>query len=247
MSDVTEGRGSCLCGATRFTAKSVSKKVGACHCSMCRKWGGGPLMAVDCGKDVSFEGEESVSVDVRIISATHHSLSERVRQGKFRQDLYYRLNVIALNMPALREMRNDIASIAQQLLGRLRGDSEVAFSPEALQLLSRHDFPGNVRELENIIERALALCNKGIITPADLHLLPNANTGIAADKTVASKYPLTDFLDRVEREAILEALRQTGFNRTAAAEVLGITYRSLRYRLARLGIAENEDETGNEG
>lgn len=186
-------------------------------------------------------------VDVRIISATHHSLSERVRQGKFRQDLYYRLNVIALNMPALREMRNDIASIAQQLLGRLRGDSEVAFSPEALQLLSRHDFPGNVRELENIIERALALCNKGIITPADLHLLPNANTGIAADKTVASKYPLTDFLDRVEREAILEALRQTGFNRTAAAEVLGITYRSLRYRLARLGIAENEDETGNEG
>jgi two-component system response regulator PilR (NtrC family) len=186
-------------------------------------------------------------VDVRIISATHHSLSERVRQGKFRQDLYYRLNVIALHMPALREMHNDIASIAQQLLERLRGDSEVAFSPESLQLLSQHDFPGNVRELENIIERALTLCNDGIITPADMHLLPNANTGIAADKTIDGKYPLTDYLDRVEREAIMEALRQTGFNRTAAAEVLGISYRSLRYRLARLGIAESEDETGNEG
>jgi two-component system, NtrC family, response regulator PilR len=184
-------------------------------------------------------------VDVRIISATHHSLSERVQQGKFRQDLYYRLNVIALQMPALREMRDDIAGIAQQLLRRLRGDAEVEFSPEAIQVLSQYSFPGNVRELENIIERALALCNGKIITAADLHLLPVATMGSASGME-NNKYPLTDYLDRVERDTILEVLRQTGFNRTAAAEALGISYRSLRYRLARLGIAESENEAGGE-
>lgn len=180
-------------------------------------------------------------VDVRIISATHHSLNERVLQGKFRQDLYYRLNVISLHMPALREMRDDIAGIAQQLLERLRGDSAIEFSPDALQLLGRYDFPGNVRELENIIERALTLCNDGVIMPADLHLFPMTSKDQQLINAVSSKYPLTDYLDQVEREAILEVLRQTDFNRTAAAEVLGISYRSLRYRLARLGIAENED------
>jgi two-component system, NtrC family, response regulator PilR len=184
-------------------------------------------------------------VDVRIISATHHSLSERVQQGKFRQDLYYRLNVIALHMPALREMRDDIAGIAQQLLKRLRGEADVEFSPEAMQLLSQYSFPGNVRELENIIERALALCNGEEITATDLHLLPVA-TKSAVSEIESNKYPLTDYLDRVERDAILEALRQTGFNRTAAAGTLGISYRSLRYRLARLGIAESEDEAGGE-
>ena len=201
-------------------------------------------------------------VDVRIISATHRALAEQVQQGKFRQDLYYRLNVIALHMPALRELRDDIEDIARQLLARQRGGAAIEFSTEALQQLARYDFPGNVRELENLIERALALCNGGIITPADLNL-PLAESdaepvnappgsappaGTATDKaaaatvgTATAKYPLPDYLERIERRAILRALRQTGFNRTAAARILGITFRALRYRMDRLGITEHEE------
>ncbi|MDD5180489.1 MAG: sigma-54 dependent transcriptional regulator [Gallionellaceae bacterium] len=182
------------------------------------------------------------AVDVRIISATHHALAELVQQGKFRQDLYYRLNVINLPMPPLREMRDDIAEVANRLLVRLRGDTGVNFSPAALQALSHHDFPGNVRELENIIERALALCSDGIITPADLQLAP-ADLGepSATSKSGAgSKYPLADYLDNVERTAILEALHQTDFNRTAAARILGVTFRALRYRMERLGISDKD-------
>lgn len=186
---------------------------------------------------------EEEAVDVRIISATHHSLAEQVRLGKFRQDLYYRLNVIALQMPSLREMRDDVADMAGQILLRLRGDIAAEFSAEALQALCRYDFPGNVRELENVIERGLALCADNIIRPDDLQLSPSVVTAEAgADKpATAGKYPLTDYLDRIEREVILEALNQTGFNRTAAAKVLGVTFRALRYRLERLGI------TGPEG
>ena len=181
------------------------------------------------------------AVDVRILSATHHALAERVQQGKFRQDLYYRLNVITLPMPPLREMRNDIAEIANQMLAHLRNGAAVEFTPAALQALCHHDFPGNVRELENIIERALALCSDGIITPTDLQLM-SANEGEHATKPDASsKYPLADYLDRVEREAILEALRQTGFNRTAAAKILGMTFRALRYRMGRLGITDKDE------
>ncbi|MBI5436976.1 MAG: sigma-54-dependent Fis family transcriptional regulator [Nitrosomonadales bacterium] len=181
------------------------------------------------------------AVDVRIISATHHALAEQVQQGKFRQDLYYRLNVIALHMPPLREMRDDIAEIANQLLARLRNGAAVEFAPAALQALCHHNFPGNVRELENIIERALALCSGGIITPTDLQLAP-ADTGVPAGKPDAVvRYPLTDYLDGIERAAILDALQQTGFNRTAAAKILGITFRALRYRMGRLGITGRDE------
>jgi len=194
------------------------------------------------------------AVDVRIISATHHALAERVQQGKFRQDLYYRLNVIALPMPPLREMRNDIAEVASQLLVRLRNGEAVEFSPVALQALGQYDYPGNVRELENIIERALALCSDGIITPADLQLAAVNGSGVAnkldmlGDPAMSGrqntncKYPLTDYLDSVEREAILEALNQTSFNRTAAARVLGVTFRALRYRMGRLGITGADEQ-----
>ena len=177
-------------------------------------------------------------VDVRIISATHQDLAERVRLDKFRQDLYYRLNVISVPMPPLREMRDDIAEIASLVLERIRGEAKAEFAPAALQALHHHDFPGNVRELENIIERALALCSNEVITPADLQLAPVSEGG--AERQVSGKYPLTDYLDRVEREAILEALHQTGFNRTAAAKVLGVTFRALRYRMERLDIADKD-------
>ncbi len=171
-------------------------------------------------------------VDVRIISATHIDLAERVKQGQFRQDLFYRLNVIPIQMPALRELREDIPKIAQQKLEKLSLDSPVTFSEAALEALSNYDFPGNVRELENIIERALALCSGDVIEVQDLHLLSSER----AEQGVGDKYPLPDYLDRVEKEALLEALQKTGFNRTAAAKLLGLTFRTIRYRMERLGI-----------
>ena len=164
----------------------------------------------------------------------------RSQQTKFRQDLYYRLNVITVPMPALRELRNDIADIANQFLLRLRGDKAIQFSPAALQALHHHDFPGNVRELENVIERALALCSNDIITPADLQLELAEETKKGEPGKVGGKYPLPDYLDGVERTAILEALHQTGFNRTAAAKILGVTVRALRHRMERLNITDKD-------
>ncbi|OGS98718.1 MAG: sigma-54-dependent Fis family transcriptional regulator [Gallionellales bacterium RIFCSPLOWO2_12_FULL_59_22] len=178
-------------------------------------------------------GEEEL--DVRIISATHHDLAEFVRQGKFRQDLYYRLNVIPIQMPALREMREDIPEIAQRILGRLRGSAEVHFAEGALRALQGYSFPGNVRELENVIERALALCAGGVIEEQDLLLVPVEHSQ-PDNASLSSKYPLPEYLDRIEKQALLEALEQTGFNRTAAAKLLGLTFRTMRYRMERLGI-----------
>jgi two-component system response regulator PilR (NtrC family) len=184
---------------------------------------------------------EEEAVDVRILSATHHDLVELVKQGKFRQDLYYRLNVISLQMPALRELREDITEIASQKLKRLRGETNIEFSAAAMQALCHYDFPGNVRELENVIERGLALCADNIIQVDDLQLTPADMADTSVTTGLAGKYPLTDYLDRVEREAIVEALKQTSFNRTAAAKILGVTFRALRYRMARLDITDSEN------
>jgi two-component system response regulator PilR (NtrC family) len=187
---------------------------------------------------------EEEAVDVRILSATHQDLAELVKQGKFRQDLYYRLNVIALQMPALRDLREDIVEIAKRILIRLRGVGQADFSAEALRALSQYDFPGNVRELENVIERGLALCADNIIQPDDLQLSPteaSGNTPTNSASGLPGKYPLTDYLDKVEREVIVEALNQTGFNRTAAAKILGVTFRALRYRMSRLDITGATD------
>ncbi len=177
-------------------------------------------------------------VDIRIISATHQNLGACVESGKFRQDLYYRLNVIELRMPSLREMSDDVPSIAKAILARLAKEIGVAASelmPEAVLALKKYDFPGNVRELENILERALALCGDSKISEEDLYLTPQADiTSIAPDPN--GKWPLPDYLDRVEKEAIMEALEKTRYNKTAAAKLLGITFRALRYRLDRLGI-----------
>jgi two-component system response regulator PilR (NtrC family) len=182
-------------------------------------------------------------VDVRLISATHNDLAERVKQGLFRQDLYYRLNVIPIQMPALRELREDIPEIARHTLERLRAGSAAKFSDEALNALQRYDFPGNVRELENIIERALALCSNDIIAVDDLHLHAVSRTLSDSDE-ITDKYPLPDYLDKVEKEALQSALQQTHFNRTAAAKLLGLSFRTMRYRMERLGIknpAGNDD------
>jgi two-component system response regulator PilR (NtrC family) len=184
---------------------------------------------------------EEEPIDVRIISATHHNLADRVQHGDFRQDLYYRLNVISLQMPSLREMREDIGEMANLILKKLNaGNDPVKFSAAALQALVNYDFPGNVRELENIIERALALRTGKEIVPDDLQLTPTDTYAKKDSSETSGKYPLTDYLDRIEREAILEALGQTGFNRTAAAKILGVTFRALRYRMERLSITDKD-------
>ncbi|MDP2830280.1 MAG: sigma-54 dependent transcriptional regulator [Sulfuricellaceae bacterium] len=179
-------------------------------------------------------------VDVRIISATHQKLSDCVESGKFRQDLYYRLNVIELKMPALREMRDDVPIIARHVLARLArqsGNATPEFSADAIEALQQYDYPGNVRELENILERALALCEEGRISKDGLYLTdPMQDHATGANHEPGAKWPLPDYLDRIEKEALLEALEKTRYNKTAAAKVLGITFRALRYRLARLGI-----------
>ncbi|NHQ87192.1 sigma-54-dependent Fis family transcriptional regulator [Iodobacter sp. HSC-16F04] len=178
------------------------------------------------------------ALDVRIISATHQSLSQCVEAGRFRQDLYYRLNVIELRMPALREMGSDVLVIARHVLARvakLNGQKLPDFAPDALTALQRYDFPGNVRELENVLERALALADGHAITAADLQLSLSDHE-VEEGLDLGDKFPLQDYLDRVEKQVILEALEKTRFNRTQAAKILGLTFRSLRYRLDRLGI-----------
>ena len=175
-------------------------------------------------------------VDVRIISATHKKLPALVESGAFRQDLFYRLHVIELAMPPLREMQEDIPSIANAILARLARGQPARLEPDAVAALERYAFPGNVRELENILERGLSLAaDPQHISAADLHLTPDADEEDAA-MPPGDKWPLQDYLDRVERQAINEALEKTRFNRTAAAKLLGITFRAMRYRMERLGI-----------
>jgi two-component system response regulator PilR (NtrC family) len=183
------------------------------------------------------------SVDVRIISATHRVLGTEVKQGKFRQDLYYRLNVIELRMPALREMRHDIPLLAETILRRqaAAGAGRMPkLTTAAIERLSAYDFPGNVRELENVLERALALTAGGEIRAEDLQLAP-PHPAPAPAAGALSGLPLQERLDAVERQAILSALEQTRYNRTAAAKVLGISFRALRYRMERLGINDELD------
>jgi len=174
-------------------------------------------------------------VDVRLICATHQNLAALVAAGQFRQDLFYRLNVIEVKMPPLRECREDIPLIAAEILarlGQLNGRRTARLGPDAIEELMGYGFPGNVRELENALERALALSNTDEIGAGDLNLGPPLEAGRESGES------LPEYLDGVERKAILEALAKTGFNRTAAAKLLGITFRALRYRMQRLGIRE---------
>jgi len=194
-------------------------------------------------------GTQEESVDVRIISATHRNLSTMMESGQFRQDLYYRLNVIELKMPALREMPQDIPLLAQSLLNkqcRMLGVSLPEIDDKALAMLAQHDFPGNVRELENVLERALALCDGQTITAADLLLQNGAGAKARHEPDNNSGLALPDYLDNIERKAILDALEKTGNNKTAAAKLLGVSFRTLRYRLSKLGLSkDSENGEGN--
>ena len=203
------------------------------------------LLRVIQEKQVRRIGEtQEKSVDVRIISATHKKLNHCVETGQFRQDLYYRLNVIELNMPALREMREDIPLIAQAVLAKLcreAGRPECNLKNDALAILMNYDYPGNVRELENILERTLALCFDSEIGKDELQLPHKARVTQEISFTMPSvdsgaNLALQDYLDKLEKDSIVKALNESRYNRTKAAKTLGITVRSLRYRMERLGL-----------
>jgi two-component system, NtrC family, response regulator PilR len=194
------------------------------------------LRVIQEGRVRKVGATQEEAVDVRIICATHQRLRDLVDAGKFRQDLYFRINVIELPMPPLREMHGDIPNIAAALLARLDKGGQAKFDPEALAALQSYPFPGNVRELENILERALALTSDPRrITVEDLHLTPSRNEEVAG-AVPREQLALQDYLDQLEKRAILKALEHTQGNRTAAAKALGITFRSMRYRMERLGI-----------
>jgi len=188
---------------------------------------------------------EEVPADVRLISATHQDLRELVAAGTFRQDLFYRLAVIELKMPPLREMHDDIPLLAAEVLSRLTAPAvPPRLSAGAIQALQSYTFPGNVRELENILERALALVSGDEIRAEDLQLAAHVDSHTISKQDLAglrASVPLPEYLEGIEKVAIVEALEKTRFNRTAAARLLGITFRALRYRMERLGIKEDID------
>jgi two-component system response regulator PilR (NtrC family) len=173
---------------------------------------------------------QEVPVDARVLSATHEDLAELLKTGRMRQDFYYRINVIELVVPPLRERREDIPDLTADLLARIAGGAGLELTPDALEALQEYDFPGNVRELENILERAAALCDGQSIDVGDLRLPAVVHTAAALCDDLDAE------LDGVERARIQAALEATRYNRTAAAARLGLTLRQLRYRMMKLGL-----------
>jgi two-component system, NtrC family, response regulator PilR len=197
------------------------------------------LLRVIQEKAVRPVGEQlEVGVDVRVLSATHKNLSNLVGEGKFREDLFYRVNVIELRVPSLRERPEDVPELAESVLRRLGRRMKMTppmLAKDALMALQAYSFPGNVRELENILERAITLSTSGAITTADVQLRP-VSASVIGTLVSQSDGPLGDHLEDIERDAIVKALEQTRYNKTAAAKVLGMSFRALRYRIKKLGI-----------
>lgn len=179
------------------------------------------------------------SVDVRILSASNKNLQEEISAGRFRQELYYRINVIELYVPTLHERTSDIPLLATSILQKLASEQDrqqVTLSQTALNALQTYSFPGNVRELENILERAMTLCNGVLIEASDLHLPQNIMPIPASKPSPASHLDLERTLQEQEKKMIMDALEKTKWNRSAAARMLGVSFRTLRYRLKKLGI-----------
>jgi len=197
------------------------------------------LLRVIQEKAVRPIGEQrEVGVDVRVLSATHRNLSHLVAEGKFREDLFYRVNVIELRVPSLRERLEDVPELAEAILRRLGRRMKIGppiLTKDALAALEIYAFPGNVRELENILERAITLSTSGEVTSNDIQLRPTPGTPTPS-MSIPGGAPLGDHLDDIERDAILKALEQTRYNKTAAAKALGMSFRALRYRIKKLGI-----------
>jgi two-component system response regulator PilR (NtrC family) len=169
--------------------------------------------------------------NARVLSATHRKLVEMVASGEFREDLYYRINVIELPVPALRERSDDVLKLAEHILAKL--DSSATLDASARQALLSYSFPGNVRELENMLERAVTLCAGGRISADDLHMRDSSETS-STRPAIAGR--LGEQVEDVQREAIVDALEKTRYNKTAAAKLLGLSFRQLRYRIKKLGI-----------
>ena len=197
-------------------------------------------------------GTNEEAVDVRIISATHKNLAEMMDAGLFRQDLYYRLNVIQLKMPSLRDRPSDIPLLANLLLAKLCAYQKISMpelGSDTQAYISKMQFPGNVRELENMLERALAMSDGTMITIEDLSYGNSRPTGSGLNSqknsTLNAEKPLelnlSDYLEDVEKKAIVKALEKTNNNKTAAAKLLGVSFRTLRYRLSKLGLAKESD------
>jgi two-component system response regulator PilR (NtrC family) len=187
-----------------------------------------------------------VNIDTRILSATHKNLARLVDEGRFRHDLFYRINVIELPVPPLRERREDIPLIATALLQRFGeelSEPALALSPEAMRALCEYAFPGNVRELENILERAVALCDGQLIQVSDLQLPQRSESVGSLAAAVApvlaritNESALPEALELIERDTIQKALEACRYNKTKTAAHLGITFRALRYKLKKLGM-----------
>ncbi|PCD00763.1 sigma-54-dependent transcriptional regulator [Halopseudomonas pelagia] len=184
--------------------------------------------------------QQEEAVDIRLLCATHKDLAAEVAAGRFRQDLFYRINVIELRVPPLRERREDIPLLTRHILARLAVRNEMpgsTVSPETLERLSNYRFPGNVRELENILERAFTLSEGQLIKTHDIHIASCASSQ-NQQPSLTQIDSLEDYLDNIERTAITQALEETRWNKTAAAKRLGLTFRSLRYRLKKLGMED---------
>ena len=188
--------------------------------------------------------QQEESVDIRILSATHQNLAQLVQEGLFRQDLYYRINVIELAVPALRDRLKDIPQLCEHFIKKIsknHGLSGLILSADAIKALKQYHFPGNVRELENILERAIALHEGDQITEKDLNLLSETPPLIAPQLRESGTFDpimgsLEDYLEDIEKQAISDALEKNKWNRTATAKQLGMSFRSLRYRLKKLGL-----------
>ena len=207
------------------------------------------LRAIQEKKVRTVGGTAEEPVDVRILSATHKNLSTLMAQGLFRQDLYYRLNVIQLKMPALRERPEDIPELTEKLLQRLCNSQSIeipVIEDGAKKIISELHFAGNVRELENMLERALALCDGNKICVDDLFMGEELQARNNEDKqdfdpAKPMEVGLPEYLEDIEKRAILKALEKANNNKTAAAKLLGVSFRTLRYRLTKLGLAKEED------
>jgi len=178
---------------------------------------------------------DEIQVDVRILSATHKDLGELVAQGEFREDLFYRVNVIELNVPPLRDRGDDVFILSKYTLERLATEMQMAepsLDAQARDILGAYEFPGNVRELENVLERAVTLCDGTTITAGDIQVKAGGSTATAAESDAA----LGDKLENIERDEITQALEQNRYNKTATAKRLGLSLRALRYRIKKLGI-----------
>ncbi len=184
-------------------------------------------------------GNETIPVDVRVVAATNRDLAAMMKAGQFREDLFYRLNVIPVELPPLRERASDVRALVGRFLDKANtshGTSVASVSPEAMELLARHGWPGNVRQLESVVERAVLLCEGTVVEPSDLPAEVRLNTAPAARPYGFDIPPDGIDIEEFERQLIVQAMEKSGWVIARAARLLGLTYRTLQYRLEKFGL-----------